>query len=106
MYNLSYKPILVAPVLLAILTMIGATTSHAYASVDCGQSNPDPRCQQVTSSPPQPPSCDTTTADGQCISHHSVATVFCLAGVLLGVWIFPPSASSAPNEAAACVAVP
>jgi hypothetical protein len=83
MYNLGFKPILVAPALVALLTIIGATTTHAYASVDCSQSD-DPRCQQATSSPPD-------------FSHHSAQDVaFCIAaGSLLGIWV-PVAAQAAP----------
>jgi hypothetical protein len=55
--------------------MIRATTTHAYASVDCSQSD-DPRCQQATSSPPE-------------FSPHSAQDVaYCIAaGSLLGIWV-------------------
>jgi len=63
---MKYKPILIAPLIVAVLTMVGATTTHAYATIDCSQSN-DPRCQQATSSPPD-------------FSHHSGQDVaYCIA---------------------------
>ncbi len=75
------NPILIAPVLVAVLTMVGATATHAYATIDCSQSS-DPRCQEATSSPPD-------------FSHHSAQDVaYCLAvGSLLGIWV--PAASEA-----------
>jgi hypothetical protein len=95
----------VVPVIAVLLGAFPSAITNVSASIDCSQSNPDPRCQQVTTSPPQPEPC-TPTPDGQCISHHSNATVFCLAGVLLGIWFFPPSAANAPIEAAFCQALP
>jgi hypothetical protein len=63
------KAISFVPVLASVLTMIGATTTRAYASVDCSQSD-DPRCQKDVA--------------------------FCIAaGSLLGIWI-PVAAQAAP----------
>jgi hypothetical protein len=78
---MTYKPILVLPVLVELLTMIGAT--RVSATVDCSQSD-DPRCQAATSSPPD-------------FSHHSAQDVaFCIAaGTLLGIWV-PVAAQAAP----------
>jgi len=63
--------------------MMGATTTHAFATVDCSQSG-DPRCQQATSSPPD-------------FSHHSGQDVaYCIAlGSLLGIWV-PGAADATP----------
>jgi hypothetical protein len=63
------KTISFVPVLASVLTMTGATTTRAYASVDCSQSD-DPRCQKDVA--------------------------FCIAaGSLLGIWI-PVAAQAAP----------
>ncbi|MGC2682306.1 MAG: hypothetical protein WA323_10585 [Candidatus Nitrosopolaris sp.] len=45
MHNITYKPITLAPVLAAVIAMMGATTS-VHASVDCSLSN-DSRCLQA-----------------------------------------------------------
>jgi hypothetical protein len=82
---MTYKPLLIVPMLVALLTTIGATTTHAYAVVDCSQSDP-PRCQQATSTPPSPDE----------ITHHS--GLFCLLGTILGIWSPPIGAIAGAAE--------
>jgi hypothetical protein len=81
MFNVTYKPILVALVLAAILAMVGVTTS-VRASVDCSLSN-DSRCIEATMLPPD-----------SIQFHHSNITAYCLFGVLLGTWVLPANASN------------
>ncbi|MGC1931642.1 MAG: hypothetical protein WA667_21950 [Candidatus Nitrosopolaris sp.] len=78
-YNITSKPILITPLLVAILAMMGGTTS-VHALVNCSLSN-DSRCLEATMLPPD---------QGQL--HHSNITAYCLFGVLLGNWVFPTNA--------------
>ena len=82
MQNISYKTILIAPVLAAIIVVIGATT-NVHASVDCSLSK-DSRCLQATMLPP----------DQMQIRHRNI-TAYCLFGTLLGTWKYPSNASIA-----------
>jgi hypothetical protein len=84
MWSVTYKPILVASVLTAILAMTGITTD-VRASVDCSLSN-DSRCLQATMLPPE-----------SIQFHHSNITAYCLFGVLLGTWVVPTTASNIGN---------
>lgn len=91
---MKYKAILAVPVLIAILTMVGATATHAFAVVDCSQSD-DPRCQQATSTPPSPEE----------ITHHS--GLFCLIGTILGIWSPPIGAiAGAAEQTPTCQELP
>jgi hypothetical protein len=84
MWSVTYKPILVASVLTAILATTGITTT-VRASVDCSLSN-DARCLKATMLPPE-----------SIQFHHSNITAYCLFGVLLGTWVVPTTASSIGN---------
>lgn len=92
MHNITYKPITIAPVLAAVIAMMGATTS-VHASVDCSLSN-DSRCLQATMLPPD-----------QIQFHHSNITAYCLFGVLLGTWNYPANASNI-GSTAYCRSIP
>jgi hypothetical protein len=102
MYNMTYNPILIAPVLAAVLAMIGATT-NVHASVDCTQSTDDPRCQAAANSSPSSPS---SPPEGEGMQLHSASTGWCLAGGLLGTWVLPANGANVPQEAASCQALP
>ena len=84
MYDITYKLLLIASLLVAILTMMSATT-HVSAVVDCSQSD-DPRCQQATTTPPSPDE----------ITHHS--GLFCLLGTILCIWSPPIGAIAGAAE--------
>jgi hypothetical protein len=97
---MTYKAMLAVPVVVAILTMIGATTitTHVRATVDCSQTNSlsqdqQQQCQQAASN-----------SDPNALRHHGALTGPCLVGVYLGSLISPPENTPNPeaaNQAAA-----
>lgn len=104
MFNMTYNPILIVPVLAAVLTMIGATT-NVHASVDCTQSTDDARCQAAANSSPSPSS-PPSSPGGERMQLHSASTGWCLAGGLLGTWVLPANGANVPQEAAFCQGLP